>query len=93
MHPNSRGGRQIYGLEPRRPIINEFYGDRILYGIIASLLYDFFGLSKSPQFYTLLISDITSNRLLTDLMLNKKACEFVRSGQYTIIDQKRFHNQ
>ena len=47
----------------------EFYGDRILYGIIADIMYDFFEFTMTPQFYTSLNILITGNRLLTDLMM------------------------
>ena len=72
----------------------EFYGDKIFYSVIMSLLYDFFGLKQTPQFYNDLTSQLTNNRILTDLMINKSACELVRSDNYTINKtQKKFHNK
>lgn len=71
----------------------EFFGDRILYGIIANILYDMFGLGNNPKFLTQATIYLTNNRLLTDIMLDKKACGFVRSNDYVINDRgSRFHN-
>lgn len=71
----------------------EFYGDRILYGIIADIMYDFFEFTMTPQFYTSLNILITGNRLLTDLMMEKGGCELVRSKRYYIEERgKTFHN-
>lgn len=70
----------------------EFYGDRILYGVIANIIYDFFGLTMNPHFYTTLNSILTKNRLLTDIMIDKQACELVRSRPYSIREGAKFHN-
>jgi len=62
----------------------EFYGDRVLYDVISLILYDIFGLQITPGLLTRIMSFITSNRTLTDVMLNKNACVLVRSFPYTI---------
>lgn len=69
----------------------EFYGDRILYAVVASYVYEVFGLDNSKDFLTQLVSSLTNNRFLTDLMLNKNACGFIRSVSYEIRDQKEFN--
>lgn len=73
--------------------ILELYGDRILYGVIANILYELFGLTMTPHFYTTLNSILTKNRFLTDIMIDKQACELVRSQQYVIKEGLKFHNQ
>src|SRR5438552_486181 len=61
----------------------EFYGDRVFYDVLAIILYDLFGLNNTPSFLTALNNYLASNRLLADLMLNKDACKYVRSLNYT----------
>ena len=70
----------------------EFYGDRILYGVISSLMIDVFGLENTPGFLTDLIQELTNNRTLTDIMLSKVACPYVRGAPYSIVDDRKFHN-
>lgn len=54
---------------------------------------DIFGLENTPNFLTDLIQNLTDNRVLTDIMLNKKGCPFVRTENYKIIDKpSKFHN-
>ncbi|CAN5578789.1 hypothetical protein BH23THE1_BH23THE1_32530 [soil metagenome] len=71
----------------------EFYGDRILYDVVASIIYDLFGLSNTPGFLSKLMNHLTSNRVLTDIMLNKDACKLLRTHNYVILGTRdRFHN-
>lgn len=56
----------------------EFYGDKCFYSVIASLLFDIFGLSPSPGFLTNLTNKLTKNILFFDLMRDKNACILVR---------------
>lgn len=48
----------------------------------------------TPHFYSVLNRDLTKNRLLTDLMINKNACNLVRSNfNYRIgVRKGQFHN-
>lgn len=70
----------------------EFYGDRVLSEVMALITYDLFKLKMSPGFLSKLLDYLTNNRMLTDIMLNKDACKFVRTT-YNIIDTRaRFHN-
>nr|WIL04707.1 ribonuclease III [Cedratvirus duvanny] len=70
----------------------EFYGDRILYDVFTGIFYGMFGLTNTPQFLTNLMSYMTKNRTLTDIMLNKGACKYLRSRTYTIREDRSFHN-
>jgi dsRNA-specific ribonuclease len=70
----------------------EFYGDRILYDVMTGIFYGIFGLTNTPQFLTKLMSYMTRNRTLTDIMLNKGACKYLRTGTYTIREDRSFHN-
>jgi dsRNA-specific ribonuclease len=90
-HPKYNKIKSKYGICDHQSL--EFYGDKIFYSVIMSLLYDFFGLKKTPGFYSKLTSELTNNSLLTDLMINKSACQFVRSNNYDIVyGLKKFHN-
>nr|WIL02735.1 RNAse III [Cedratvirus borely] len=70
----------------------EFYGDRILYDVMTGIFYGIFGLTNTPQFLTNLMSYMTRNRTLTDIMLNKGACKYLRTRTYTIREDRSFHN-
>ena len=71
----------------------EFYGDRVLYAVISSIIFELFGLDNTPEFLTKIVNYLTNNRTLTDLMMNKNACEYVRGPNYTIRQtSKGFHN-
>lgn len=73
----------------------EFFGDRHLYSICADIIYDYYGLSGLvPYTLTKLISELTNNRAITDLMLMPdNSCEYVRSPRYKINNSKHFHNK
>lgn len=72
----------------------EFYGDSILYAVIADILYSLFELNNSPAFLTQIKQYFTNNRFLTDIMLEKEVCSNIRSINYTIHDTKTgFHNR
>jgi hypothetical protein len=81
-----------YGTDNHQSL--EFYGDKILYGVIASILYELFGLSMTPHFYSTLNANLTKNRLLTDLMMDKNSCNLVRTTIYNInvTGRQKFHN-
>jgi hypothetical protein len=71
----------------------EFYGDRILYNVIISIIYNIFGLDNNPEFLTKITNYLTSNRTLTDLMIDKNACRYVRRPNYVIKETGgKFHN-
>lgn len=72
----------------------EFLGDKILYGVMADILYESLGLGGEPSTFTTLMTKLTNNRILTDLMVDVDACKFVRTEDYTINNNsKNFHNQ
>lgn len=73
----------------------EFYGDKAFYSVVASLLYDIFGLNATPGFLTNLNSRLTKNMLFFDLMRDKNACILVRGKKYNvgIKSNGRFHNE
>lgn len=70
----------------------EFYGDKILYDVMVGIFYGIFGLTNTPQFLTNLMSYMTRNRTLTDIMLNKGACKYLRTRTYIIREDRNFHN-
>lgn len=71
----------------------EFYGDRILYDAITYIIYDLFGVDSTPELLTNIFNLLSSNRFLTDIMIDKDACKFVRSDIYNIAETRtRFHN-
>lgn len=73
----------------------EFYGDKVLSSIILDIIYETIGLDMTPQMLTNLFNYLTGNRILTDLMINKQLCSFVRMSNYTIYskDSQKFHNR
>lgn len=71
----------------------EFYGDRILYGVVSSVVMDTVGLDSTPGFLTTMVSTLTNNRTMTDIMLNKTACPFLRTPKFIIRNEAKFHNQ
>lgn len=70
----------------------EFYGDRVFYAVISSILYEIFGLENNQKVLTQITNYLASNRFLTDLMLNKEACNLVRYSKYTIKEHPKVHN-
>lgn len=70
----------------------EFYGDRVLYDVVSYIVYTFFRLDNTPGFLSQLVSHLTTNRILTDLMLDKKACRYLRGPPYYISRMRHFHN-
>ena len=54
---------------------------------------DLFGLRTTPRFLTETTNFITGNRSLTDLMINKNACQFIRSPPFNITEAGKFHNK
>jgi dsRNA-specific ribonuclease len=72
----------------------EFIGDKILYGVIADILYTSLKLGTNPGIFTNLTIQLTNNRVLTDLMLDVDACKFLRVGDYNITKGgPKFHNK
>ncbi|SNW62692.1 Ribonuclease III [Orpheovirus IHUMI-LCC2] len=81
-----------YGIDNNESL--EFYGDRVLYGVMSSVLFKIFGLGCTPHFLTQTMSSFTNNRILTELMLNKGGCFLLRTNNYTIENKKKkFHNK
>lgn len=71
----------------------EFLGDKILSLVIISILDTFLGIGRSRNIYDDLYSRLGSNRLLTDIMLDKDACNLIRTQKYLIRETKgKFHN-
>ena len=72
----------------------EFYGDRMLYTVVTDMMYDILGINTTPGYLTFVTQELTTNRFITEIMLNKKACDLVR-GIRTVnisLDTRRVHN-
>lgn len=83
--------KEKYGICDHQSL--EFYGDKVLYLVISSILNTIFGLAIVPKIQTEIMSYLTSNRMLTDIMLDSDGCSYVRFRDYKIYyDKKPFHN-
>lgn len=82
---------QTYGVCDHQTL--EAYGDRILYSIITSIVYEALRLTTTPQILHKMMIFLSSNRLFTEIMLNKNVCKYVRTPNYPIAESSRFHNE
>lgn len=71
----------------------EFYGDRVLYGVMSMILYEINGMMRTAHLLDGIMKIMVSNKTFTNLMLDKHACEFVRGSNYVIRQGTgSFHN-
>lgn len=71
----------------------ETYGDKILGMIITMITFDSIQLRDTPGLITKINVQLNSNRTLTDVMINKNACQLIRSSDFVITEDNKVHNR
>lgn len=68
----------------------ETYGDQIIYMVILDIAHDYLGLSVRQGLLTIIKQRLGTNKLFTDIMLSKNACNLIRANNVRINREK--HN-
>lgn len=83
---------QKYGTDNLQSM--EAIGDKILYAVVGSIIHETIGLSRSPHFISQIISYMTNNRTLLEIMDERSICPLLRSDDYNIdLSKQKFHNR